>query len=157
MYSATVVANAILKAAKRQGKHVDPLKLIKLTYICQGWSLALREKPLFSESVEAWRYGPVIPSLYAKVSKYGREAINDQLPLGMWFSGAKELSDTDQEFVDKVVEKYGHLHGVALSNLTHQPGTPWANLYKPDKNVTIPKEKISEHYYKIASERKEGE
>jgi len=27
--------------------------------------------------------------------------------------------------VDQALEKYGHLSGLQLSSLTHQPGAPW--------------------------------
>ncbi|MBQ7262906.1 MAG: DUF4065 domain-containing protein [Synergistaceae bacterium] len=49
---------------------VAPLKLQKLLYYCQGYALALTGKPLFPEPVEAWRYGPVVDSVYQAYKRY---------------------------------------------------------------------------------------
>ena len=43
---------------------ICPLRLQKLLYYCQGWSLALLNRPLFHEAIEAWSYGPVIADVY---------------------------------------------------------------------------------------------
>ena len=42
------------------------LKLQKLVYYCQAWSLAWDGKPLFDEEFEAWANGPVCPELFKK-------------------------------------------------------------------------------------------
>ena len=52
------------------GDEKDPLtnlRLQKLLYYAQAWSLVVRESELFSDEVEAWRYGPVVPSVYQKM------------------------------------------------------------------------------------------
>lgn len=40
------------------------MKLEKLTYYCQAWSLAWDDVPLFDEEFEAWANGPVCPQLF---------------------------------------------------------------------------------------------
>ena len=40
------------------------MKLQKLTYYCQAWSLAWDGEPLFEEDFQAWANGPVSPELY---------------------------------------------------------------------------------------------
>jgi uncharacterized phage-associated protein len=40
------------------------MKLHKLLYYCQAWSLVWDGEPLFEEEIEAWVSGPVIPYLY---------------------------------------------------------------------------------------------
>jgi uncharacterized phage-associated protein len=45
------------------GDSISNLKLQKLCYYAQAWSLALRGKPLFPERIEAWAQGPVVPEL----------------------------------------------------------------------------------------------
>jgi uncharacterized phage-associated protein len=40
------------------------MKLEKLVYYSQVWSLVWTERELFRERIEAWANGPVIPSLY---------------------------------------------------------------------------------------------
>ncbi|MGL6349555.1 MAG: Panacea domain-containing protein, partial [Aeromonas sp.] len=78
-YPVNQVAEAILRAAKREGRSLTPMQLIKLTYIAHGWSLAVANRDLFTDRIEAWKYGPVIPSLYQATKRFGRSPI----PLSM--------------------------------------------------------------------------
>lgn len=53
------------------GDVITNLKLQKLVYYAQGFSLALCGRPLFAERIEAWQHGPVCPALFAKYEKSG--------------------------------------------------------------------------------------
>src|SRR5208282_4587731 len=70
-YPSMAVANWFIENLSR----VDPLKLQKLVYFAHGWHLALRDQPLIDELVEAWDYGPVVPSLYHQFKRYGNQSI----------------------------------------------------------------------------------
>ena len=41
---------------------VGAMKLQKLVYYSQAWSLVWDDQPLFSETIEAWDKGPVVRS-----------------------------------------------------------------------------------------------
>ncbi len=43
---------------------VPAMKLYRLTYYCQAWSLVWDDTPLFPQPVEAWANGPIIRELY---------------------------------------------------------------------------------------------
>ena len=45
------------------------MQLLKLSYISHGFTLALLDKPLADEYAEAWRFGPVFPSIYHEFKK----------------------------------------------------------------------------------------
>ncbi len=47
-----------------QGGEVSTMKLQKLMYYSQAWSLVWDEKPLFDAHIEAWANGPVIRELF---------------------------------------------------------------------------------------------
>ncbi len=55
------VANYIIS---RRGP-MSAMKLQKLCYYAQAWSLTWTERELFPEEIEAWANGPVVRSLYA--------------------------------------------------------------------------------------------
>ncbi|RYE90398.1 MAG: DUF4065 domain-containing protein [Cytophagaceae bacterium] len=74
-YDAVAIANYFIQKSLDTGVEVTPMKLLKLVYISHGWSLALLNEPLINEAVEAWTYGPVIPSLYQELKEYGRERV----------------------------------------------------------------------------------
>src|SRR5437870_3577302 len=70
-YEARAIANYFLDLAKLANQELNPMKIQKLVYYAHGWNLALDGQPLIDEAVEAWTYGPVIPSLYHEFKKYG--------------------------------------------------------------------------------------
>ena len=53
------------------GKY-DNFTLNKLVYITKGFALATLDDGLFEEEVEAWKYGPVISSLYHEFKQFPR-------------------------------------------------------------------------------------
>src|SRR5689334_14747494 len=71
----TVADFFLLQVDDLAGDTISNLKLQKLCYYAQAWSLALDGKPLFGERIEAWAHGPAIPALYGRFKKYGFQAI----------------------------------------------------------------------------------
>ena len=48
------------------GDSITNLKLQKLVYFAQRVSLALNNKALFQEEIQAWKHGSIVPELYTK-------------------------------------------------------------------------------------------
>lgn len=142
----TLVANELLGLARDENRGLTPLKLVKLVYLCEGWSLALRDRSLIREEVEAWQYGPVIPDLYAKIRHFKATPVTE-LDCG---DGA--VSADQKELICSVYDAYKHLTGMQLSDLTHQPGTPWSKTWdKQDRKKTIPTSLIQDHFKALAA------
>ena len=55
---------------QENNKDVDNIKVNKLVYVSLGFSLGMEDFVLFDEDVEAWKFGPVIPSVYHHFKKY---------------------------------------------------------------------------------------
>lgn len=150
MYDAITIADSILRIAKRQGKELTPLQLMKLVYISHGWSLGLGRGDLFQDRIEAWKYGPVIPDLYRATKHWGR----DPIPQKNVADGPLTVDGDTESFLTEVFDKYGHLDGIKLSQLTHQEGTPWQGVYEPGvQNIKIPDDLIKKHYLELLNER----
>ena len=117
-------------------------RLLKLAYMAHGWTLAIIEKPLVNDYVQAWRYGPVIPSIYYAFRPYGIDKLN---PIQLVEESAIE-SDVNKLLVS-VYELYRNLNANQLSALTHIKGGPWRATYVPNKkNIIIPNNLISDHF-----------
>lgn len=58
-YESKAIANFFL-----QRQRLTQVRLHKLVYFAHGWHLGLNRGPLLDEAIQAWRYGPVVPSLY---------------------------------------------------------------------------------------------
>jgi uncharacterized phage-associated protein len=150
MVDAVTVANRFIKLAKRDGKPLTNMQLQKLVYIAHGWSLALLGRPLIKDLVEAWQWGPVIPSLYHNLSKYGAGVIDQPIPT---FSSSK-LSPSEESLIESVWNSYGPLSGPRLSAITHQSNTPWSRILKMSGlRSVIPDTLIAEHYRQLNDER----
>lgn len=150
MYSVQAIADSILRIAKKSGKALTPLQLMKLVYIAHGFHLAMKDASLFNARIEAWKYGPVIPDLYKITKAYGKEPI----PLNKIRDQEAALDPETVSFLEKVFDKYGNLSAYSLSALTHQAGTPWAKAYSEDVyGKEIPNSSIAEHYKGLILER----
>ena len=114
MASANDVAAYILA---KQGR-MPALKLQKLLYYSQAWSLVWDDGPLFEDRIEAWANGPVIPNVYDRHRGYFE--VGSQWPGG----DAKSLNETQCETVDAVLGFYAGHSGQWLSELTHSEA-PW--------------------------------
>jgi uncharacterized phage-associated protein len=127
---------------------MSSMKLQKLVYYSQAWHLVWDDEPLFNERIEAWANGPVVYELF--------DAHRGQFSLGTsWSRGdIKNLSNSQRETIDIVLNHYGKLTGQALSALTHDEA-PWRDARQglPDtarSNAEITPEAMLEFYGALA-------
>jgi uncharacterized phage-associated protein len=117
----TVVVNVFDVASyilKRLG-NISTMKLQKLVYYCQAWSLVWDEKPLFSESIKAWANGPVVGELFFQLKGLFTVNENDLL-----IGNYKKLNEVQLETIDAVIEHYGDKSAQWLIELSHSED-PW--------------------------------
>ncbi|NMA74483.1 MAG: DUF4065 domain-containing protein [Bacteroidales bacterium] len=120
----------------KYGDNISNLKLQKLLYYLQGFHLVFFEKPFFSENIEAWQYGPVVPDVYHALKKYGSNGIS--------YKELKKprvkLKKSQVELIDVILDIYGEYSAIGLMNLTHSED-PWKKTEISDvishKKLTI--------------------
>lgn len=150
MKKVSAVANEFLE----KSNEISVLKLVKLCYIAQGFSLAVLDRPIFTDDkIEAWKYGPVVPSIYHEFKHFGRENINTKsqfITLTEDFDFIPETptltNEDDKKIVQIVWNMYGGLSASRLVDLTHKNGSPWWLTYRPNCNNIIPNDLIKEYY-----------
>lgn len=125
---------------------MSTMKLQKLTYFAQGWSLAILHRPIFNEDFEAWARGPVSRPLYWQ--HRGLFSVSS-LSVG----DANELEHAERVLVDAVLKNYGGMSGVDLSELSHAPGGPWETTRQAHAidgdgwcDATIPKDAMKAYF-----------
>jgi len=99
-----------------QHGQMTAMKLQKLVYYCQAWSLVWDEQPLFPEKIEAWANGPVVRELYDRHRGMFR--------VHRWDGDPKKLTTDEKETINAILGFYGNRSSQWLSDLTHQED-PW--------------------------------
>jgi uncharacterized phage-associated protein len=141
-HDAKRVAQYILWLAK--DNPITPMQLLKIVYICHGWMLGLYGRPLVSDGIEAWPYGPVIPKLYQAFKHYGGNFIN-QCPS----TEPGGFTHEEQSVMRQVWAAYRTFTGLQLSALTHKPGSPWAITRSKHRINGLPiSNDLIEQYYR---------
>jgi len=114
------MATAFDVAAYILGKKgsMTAMKLQKLLYYAQAWSLVWDEKPLFDNTIQAWANGPVVPGVYYwHRGKYSVSSAD--------FAGHPGHLEPEQiATIDAVLDFYGDRPAQWLIDLTHAED-PW--------------------------------
>jgi uncharacterized phage-associated protein len=125
MPSALSVAKEFVRLAY-EAEGDDPvtnLRLQKLLYYAQGWSLAARRSQLFPEYIRGWRNGPVVTEVWSKFTGGGgRQITPDDV------ADVPDAPDPIKAFVGTVWESYKDYSAIGLVGLTHAE-TPWKKAW----------------------------
>ncbi len=107
------VAKYILESQKP----MTTMKLQKLVYYCQAWSLVWDDEPLFTEEIEAWANGPIVRELFCEHRGQFMISKLEQGNIGV-------LNPNQIDTINTVLSYYGDKSSQWLSNLTHSEA-PW--------------------------------
>lgn len=128
--SSSLFSKALLQRAADKNIRISHLKLQKLSYYCQGYSLAINNTPIFSDKIEAWPHGPVVASIYRSYSVYKDNYID--VPDDRDY--VSDLSQQVLDMIDFVLASLGEMGAWALRNKTHTE-SPWRLHYSEDTNI----------------------
>lgn len=118
-YRALDIARWFLTRIDRDaGDSITHLKLQKLVYYAQAWSLAILERPLFDEDLEAWAHGPVAETVWQKYRDSGWDAIPPPK------ENLVPVDDDALDILEDVHLIYGDLSAKRLERMTHSE-LPW--------------------------------
>jgi uncharacterized phage-associated protein len=155
-YETRVVVNSLLQRGFREKRtDMTPMKIQKLLFYLNGWQLAVTGKPAILGSFEAWKYGPVVPSIYRELKRYGAEPITEYLKEYDPESESMKpfvVADSESEFqeiLDLTWQKYAGIDPLRLSAMTHAPNTPWAMARKRGDTV-IDNDTIKNYFIGLA-------
>ena len=151
-YSASAIAYAFVKKGIEEGNYVTQMKLQKLVYFAHGYHRARYAEPVMKEEFEAWKFGPVVQSIYQDYKLYGSEHIIDT---GLITNQVEKLesiqldtSATDAiEYTWQITKR---LSASELSRWSHLDGSPWAQVYNERQNSIPIKNTSIEAYFKKA-------
>ena len=120
-FNALDIANkVIINTDIDKGDIISNFKLQKIMYYLQGFNLAFFDEKLFEDDIEAWQYGPVVPSVYNKFKEHGKSGI-------LISHDVKEIilkNEEQEDMFKQVLEEYGKFSAIRLMEMTHEE-LPW--------------------------------
>lgn len=105
----------ILHLASLSNISVCNLKLQKLLYYCQGFSLGITKQKLFADPIEAWDHGPVVRSVYHDYKHFGK----GNLPVPQSFDDSV-FDEIQKDIIKSVVNVFGVKTAWELRQMTHR-------------------------------------
>ncbi|MDR0560921.1 MAG: DUF4065 domain-containing protein [Prevotellaceae bacterium] len=160
--NAIATANCLIDIAESDGKKLKQFGLIKRVYIVHGFALILFENkgkgaldPRF-DTVEAWKHGPVIPSVYHSFKHFGDSPVEKSFIVedvdknGSLKYVTPMLSDPDIVEACRIVwKRYINYNDFEIIRLLHREGTPWSLCYREGENRQIPDIYTKAYYRKL--------
>ena len=139
-YQARDIAEYIIYREASQGRTVSNLRLQKLLYFVQAQFIVQKDVPCFTERMEAWDYGPVVPEVYRAYKFYGSNAI----PYTK--TSFRHIDDADKVLIDSMLDSCSDYSTSTLVDMTHSQN-PWKFAYQNplDNEITI---SSMYHYFK---------
>ena len=157
-HSVNTVANWFIQTAIDENKPVDQIKLMKLVYIAYGVNLAINDKPLFVEPIEAWKYGPVIAKLYQQLKCFGIGDIKYLIALPRSDNTEKGIDKDTINILKLVWKSFNKYSGIQLSNWSHNEDGPWYKAWHhnggKDRSHYPIEDKIMKDYFKKMVKKK---
>lgn len=134
------VSNCFINLAQQEKNSLTKLQMQKLLYYAQGFNLALYDKPIFDDDIQAWSYGPVVLKIHFAYKKFNSEPLTilDGLESNCLSPGTIKL-------IRSVLHQYGSYDGWDLVHMTHNEA-PWANAYQPGINAIIPLDSLKDYF-----------
>lgn len=124
-YDVNIVADYVILSLNADEKiNLINLKLQKLLYYIQAWSLGINNKKFLDCSFEAWVHGPVSRKLYDRFksshSLYSFITVSDVINK----NPENNIEQADIEFINYILDNYAGFSGAELETMTHNEN-PW--------------------------------
>lgn len=135
------------------GRGMTNLLLQKILYYVKGISKLFEGKSIISEPCEAWKFGPVFPSVYEKYREFDKQEIEMNVPVE-YIEGL--LSKEEKRVTDYVMDTVGIYNTWFLRDLTHVE-EPWIaarkGLSEDDASRNLMDEEIISCYFEKINEK----
>lgn len=130
MFDPRAIANLILDEGDRIARPVSHVALQKLLYFSHGLFLVEQKKPLAMGFFEAWKFGPVQPTVYQCFKSAGVHPITFRASGVDLLTGKPRALPVPTEpdvvqLIARVMGSFGRLTAGRLIDVSHAKGAPW--------------------------------
>lgn len=138
--SVNIVCDYVISRLVSEDRYfLSNLKLQKLLYYVQAWSIAIKKTKAFEGEFQAWIHGPVNREIYDRFkeskSLYSRIGIEDIIDKNC----EEKLESEEKELINDVLEVYATFTDVELEKMTHSE-EPWIKAregYRPMERCEV--------------------
>ena len=150
-HDARAVARTMIDMATAKGLNVTNLTLQKLLYFAHGLCLARSGYPLINEPFQAWKYGPVLESLYHELKIFGPANIRPtDAFIPDWKLLDEEKEAEERKVISDVLDQLGEKDSRYLVHISHLPEGPWGKVYNAaTKNIEMTNDDIKQYFKTI--------
>lgn len=141
MYRVLDVARHIIERCNSQNRSISNLKLQKILYFVQAEFLVTNNQPCFSEEIEAWDFGPVVPEVYHQYKIFG----SANIPVIRRVFNPTKILPEDEVLMDGIIDQCAEYSASDLVQITHNQ-SPWNDNYVSGYNNIIPKDEIRDYF-----------
>lgn len=147
MAHARVAAKTMLVQAERLSLSLTNLTLHKLLYLAHGLLLARHDCALVDQPFQAWKYGPVLESLYHDLKPFGTSPIFPN----SWFVSTWAMlppeATNEAQAIESILEQFGDRSAIALIQISHDSNGPWSAVYAgKTRSIAIDDEQIKSYF-----------
>lgn len=123
MFDALTIARYAINKCMKDGCPISNLQLQKILYYIQKLFLA-RDQVAFYDRIEAWQFGPVVPSVYYQFCGFGA------MPISMTYDTNIDGAATG---IDSIIEEKRKLDPWDMVADTHREDGAWYKVYNSGK------------------------
>ncbi len=160
-YAAASVANMFLNKSFLEENPISPMKIQKLLYLAHGYHLCWEDQPLIDEVFQAWKFGPVLSSIYFECRGFGHSGITSFLcDINVNHENDYYVFDPNpapipsnqlvEDLVKFVWDSYKEYAPTVLSQWTHEKDGPWYRVTQGGtkilKNQEVPNRLIRDYF-----------
>lgn len=142
-YHPVAIGNYFIALGRQEKIKINLLKLIKLVYVAQGFHIALTGKILMDEAPEAWKYGPMVPTIFYTFRnrkapfKKPAHILNEHTYQGWVRPDINEDDNATREILNWVWDIYKDFNADQLSTLTRGENSAWAEALKMNSKTRL--------------------
>jgi uncharacterized phage-associated protein len=157
-YNALDVADYIVNYCNENDFNLTHIKLQKLLYFIEANYLVNQQESLFTEDIEKWRLGPVIPEVYHQYKTFSSSHIGyvpNRLDIDEFGNvefvqfDPNVIDEQDQLLINGLVQRYVHTDAFTLVEITHQH-EPWLRdeprINAGETGINYVKEEITQYF-----------
>lgn len=150
------VARYVVNYSNEKDYGISNLKLQKVLYFIQAYFLTREKVPCFSEEIEAWAFGPVVPEVYEEFERSGScdipyiktyRIFKDRGPFSLERCEFDDsvIPDAVKRTINRVVDRLSGYTATDLTDITMRQD-PWENAYVPGEQNEITTGSIREYF-----------